>query len=329
MPLNRENLINQILIVIPPSFNIKYIKKQFEEEEKKTNNESSKDEEEYQEIKKQGLLLEENNNINNNKKKIYICKDIINILKKNGCSESIIERIKEEYITLKDRENIYLFETKVKKKRGIKNEKLIMKRGRKTNDDSTYHKHTYESSDNIIKKLKAIFFKNVVEYVNEFINKDKFKLFFLDYKLYVDRLKKEEDLKMLSLPLKELLSLNISTKYGSNKNKDANKEIIESILKEELNESPIVKLLNMTFEEWIDIFTMKNQFDCNIMFNGLETTLMKILSKNDSDDKYFTRMIFYLYNYKRWFENKKSRKEQKSNDKAELVINLKKPNIIY
>ena len=102
---------------------------------------------------------------------------------------------------------------------------------------------------------------------------------------------------MLSLPLKELLSLNISTKYGSNKNKDANKEIIESILKEELNESPIIKLLNMTFEEWIDIFTMKNQFDCNIMFNGLETTLMKILSKNDSDDKYFTRMIFYLYNY--------------------------------
>ena len=113
------------------------------------------------------------------------------------------------------------------------------------------------------------------------------------------------------MPLKDLISLNISEKYRSNKNKDANKETIESILQQENEESPIIKILNMTFEEWINIFTLKKNCDYYFEYNGLQSVLEKI--SGIEENNYFSRFVFYLYNYKRWFLNKRGRsgKEKK------------------
>ena len=52
----------------------------------------------------------------------------------------------------------------------------------------------------------------------------------------------------------------------------------------------------MTFDEWIDIFTFKEKFDDDLEFNGLQDVLMDLYDKED--DEYFSRFIFYLFNYK-------------------------------
>ena len=40
-----------------------------------------------------------------------------------------------------------------------------------------------------------------------------------------------------------------------------NKKIIEKVIDDEKGNDKIIKLLNMSFSEWIDIFTMKKNLD--------------------------------------------------------------------
>ena len=61
----------------------------------------------------------------------------------------------------------------------------------------------------------------------------------------------------------------------------------------------------MTFDEWIDIFTFKEKFDDDLEFNGLQDVLEDLYDK--VDDEYFSRFIFYLFNYKNAYENKVGR----------------------
>jgi hypothetical protein len=65
----------------------------------------------------------------------------------------------------------------------------------------------------------------------------------------------------------------------------------------------------MTFKDWSDIFTRKKKIEHDIEFEGLRLALEEIMKKNEDD--YLTRFVFYLYNYNRWFQNKKGRKKRK------------------
>ena len=57
------------------------------------------------------------------------------------------------------------------------------------------------------------------------------------------------------------------------------------------------------------LFTYKIENDYNKEYNLLQAALDKINQKNNNDKEYLLKFIFYLYNYKRWFESKKGRKE--------------------
>ena len=81
---------------------------------------------------------------------------------------------------------------------------------------------------------------------------------------------------------------------------------MEKILEEEKDNQKLKFLLNMTFDEWIDIFTFKEKFDDDLEFNGLQDVLMDLYDKED--DEYFSRFIFYLFHYKNWFLKKRPRK---------------------
>ena len=74
----------------------------------------------------------------------------------------------------------------------------------------------------------------------------------------------------------------------------------------------IFYLLNMSFNDWIDIFTYKKDWEYNIEYNKLRTFIEE-LSK-DNDEAYFSKFMLYLYNYKRWFTNKAGRNTDKSNN---------------
>jgi len=236
---------------------------------------------------------------NINLSKIYNIFEIKNLLK--NFPKETLEKIREEFISKKDKESIYLFELKKqRKKREKSNFKFNLKRGRKNNGDDIERKHDKNKSDNIIKKCKGIFFSNIIEYINEYINtykindKENFELLKLNYEKYINNLKKENEIKLLNTQLKDVASFEISDKY--NKNKDFNKIQVNRILEQEKNNQIINNLLNMTFGEWIDIFTFKNKMDNNIEFFGIHNILIKISETSNND--YFSRFIFYLFNYK-------------------------------
>ena len=68
----------------------------------------------------------------------------------------------------------------------------------------------------------------------------------------------------------------------------------------------INSLLNMSFSKWIDIFTYRQKWENNIQFDKIKNYLEKIQDENDSE--YFSKFIFYLFNYQKQFLHKKGRK---------------------
>jgi hypothetical protein len=263
---------------------------------------------------------------------------IIDILKKNNYQAERIIKIKGD-ITQKDIKNISLFDVKNKKKKNKKEgkkkkeiggdkEKNINKQeiyknkikyGRKKIDDNeaSQGRHKKDCPDNIVKKIKAFLFTSVIEYVENYINSqniiEKIKLQKLDYK-YVNNLKKEDNVKLLNEPLKNIVSLESSSRYTKGSDKYWNKKMIKKILDKEKNNEKINSLLNMRFSIWIDIFTCRQKWENNIQFDKINNYLEKIQDENDS--QYFSKFIFYLFNYQLWFLHKKGRKP-KSNRKSE------------
>ena len=240
----------------------------------------------------------------------------------------ILQWLNEDYITDKDKKSVSLFQTPNKNKKQKlqivpQNEKKnIGRKRRRDNYEEEFNKnildnqeeegkkeHNKFAQDNIIKKCKGIFFSNVIDNINAYIKEDEFKLTKLNYEMYVKDLKKENELKLFNTYLKDLASFEASPKNKSkNGNSISNKSKIEKILKKEKDNDNLINLLNLKFGEWIDIFTLKNKFDRTIEFNGLNNSLEKVRKKNNSS-KYLSRFIFLLFNYKRWFINKKGRNE--------------------
>ena len=116
---------------------------------------------------------------------------------------------------------------------------------------------------------------------------------------------------MLDSSLKEILSLDTSSKYEKD-NIDNNKKIINAILEKESNNEKVKALLDMKFNDWIDnILLFKENTKDTDKFNGLLSILSDLISKLQfpRDNYYLTRFLFYLFNFPSWFENKKGRNE--------------------
>ena len=265
-------------------------------------------------------IREEESNINisplNDKR--YLTEKIIKILKENNIPQYIIDKIELSEITYKDIEIIMnpikTFITKKKRKKIKKTEVNIEKeekenlpKGRNAKDDNTIRKHNKDSSDNIARKIKVYIFKVLIEYCKINVSKD---LLGLDYE-YISNLKKDINVKMLDSSLKEILSLDTSSKYGKD-NRENNKKIISAILEKESNNEKVKALLDMKFNDWIDnILLFKENTKDTDKFNGLESILSDLISKLQfpRDNYYLTRFLFYLFNFRSWFENKKGRNE--------------------
>ena len=262
--------------------------------------------------------------------KMYNLEEIITILKKNNCNESIIKMIKPDIIQPKEMECLYLSKTKNKnnestelflgKKReneNILNEKdeKKSKRGRKpSNKNGPPGKHTKSDSDNIIKKAKRLLFEYSIGYINSFIKQNtkiEIKFLDLDYK-YVDKLKKDFNLKLLNMKIKDFASLNISRKYRSIPNKNFNENLIKRILEKEKENTKIINFLNMTLNDLIDILLFKKTFNDCIKFKGFLKGLQTIA--DESDEEYFSKFILFSYNFKIWFFNKKGRSGKKCDE---------------
>ena len=186
--------------------------------------------------------------------------------------------------------------------------------GRKKKGDETERKHDIFASDNIIKKIKGFLFKNLVLFFNKIIKKDL--ILELNYKKYINHLKKDENFKYLHMSIKDLLSLEISPFYRGI-NPKLNKINIKKILDEEKKNDIVMFILNMKFREWMNIFTMNEDiksFDkLNIFKKNMPTIigfLKQVLEKNKNLN-YLRYILLYLFNYERWFIIKNSRRSKR------------------
>lgn len=179
--------------------------------------------------------------------------------------------------------------------------------------------HNKYSQDNIIKKIKSklllyplIFLNKLLESSN--YNKKKYKLYKLDHK-YIKNIKKEEELNILKKSLKDLYSLDVSSKF-KNISIYHNKNIIDEIInnKELKNYEAINFAFNLNFKEWIELFIYKKsineiknsnnniikEIEKNIIY--VESLLTEIKEKND--ENFYSIFTFLLYNYEEWFSIK-------------------------
>ena len=187
------------------------------------------------------------------------------------------------------------------------------KKGRKSKDNNSKDNNSDNSEkkdhdkyrlDNIMKKIKGNFFDLIVKIINLLltVNSKDFSLKKIDYD-YVNQLKKDVDLEYLSMTIKELLSKNISSKFKKLE-KSMNATNIEKILLIEKDNYEINYIFNLTFREWIDIFTLKKK--SSIKINGIGDFLQKIY-ENNKEERYFSLFVYCLYNYEKWFLYKKGR----------------------
>ena len=259
---------------------------------------------------------------------LYTSNDILGIFNKEQNKDLFKENLKQLEFSKYIEDDLNL----TKQKRIISNKKIKndeekikkKKRGRKPTKQKR-ETHDKRSPDNIIRKVKVFIFKFILLFLNNIINENikykKIKLLKLDYK-FINRIKADQELKILNMSLKELFSNDISPKFKNKCPKDYNKEIIARILKEA--DDIILFSFDMTLRDWLDIFTLKksvkdivngyNKYkDCQNLIQKVEKSLIrfdkaiyKIDENNDKD--YMALFVFCLYNYERWFYLKKCRK---------------------
>ena len=138
----------------------------------------------------------------------------------------------------------------------------------------------------------------------------------MDYK-YVNRIKKDFELSLLDKSLKEVFSLDISSKYSRLQN-DSNKIIIGRILIDEKDNDII---MFAPLREWIDVFIYKKELkditkinnlslekinQLSSLFDRVDNLLLDIYQK-DCNKNYLSHFISLMYNYERWFYIKRGR----------------------
>lgn len=101
-------------------------------------------------------------------------------------------------------------------------------------------------------------------------------------------------------------------------------------MKDEKDYDTLMFILNLTFRDWLNLFTGKQNFKdlaeyynvnrSSIDFDIIENSFVginKVLPKlkedynfyKESDEKYFANFVFFLFIYERWFLIKKPRKK--------------------
>lgn len=254
--------------------------------------------------------------------------------KQNNVKVEFVEVDKIKPIYINDKKNLddYPNHKKLlnkKRKKNNDNKKVHTKRGRKNTKNETSTKvHNNLSPDNIISKIKTKIMElcrlilNIILCLvtDDQIIEEKIKKVLYEK---TKGLKTEKELKFWDQDLKTLFSNDISRKYVKTP-KNANRIFIENTLKNNPSDT-ILFVLSLTFGEWFDIFTYRknlrdfeNSFP-NANFELIENNFIyanylynEIKMNKDNTEKYSDQFLYYLHNYRAYYENRKGRNTSKS-----------------
>ena len=179
--------------------------------------------------------------------------------------------------------------------------------GRKRYDDESEGKHTKDSEDNMLRKIKSFFVGAFHNYLNSIIQDPELKLTKIDFYICKE-LKKEFNESLFKATLKAIYeTVNLSDKYTNliKNEPDKNKKIIEKIFNEN-KEVESIKILSLTFEEVYQIFI--NRY-CPIS----PELKKKIEGTNILTSKEFWKLDDFLIYIKQKFEKEKNKKKNQIN----------------
>ena len=253
--------------------------------------------------KKIANLFEKNKKFTNIKD-VFDCKLIDDKIQKEMTQPLVKQKRKRRKAFEVEKER-----NEMEKNKEINNKKKIGRLSNKNKNDNKTGEHNKFSTDNIMKKVKSFLFRFLINVINLIIPLEckQYRLKKLKY-AYINQIKKDIEINYLNMTIRELLSLEISPKYSIT-GKDFNQRNIEKILNISNTNVELNKIFNMTFRDWIDIFTLKKKSD--IVIDGVDKLLEEVYEKNNNDKGYFSLFAYCLYNYEKWLECKQGRNSKK------------------
>ena len=239
----------------------------------------------------------------------------------------------------------------------LKNKENI-KFGRKKKEDPSIRIHNKYTTDNIIIKIKNIMKKYLIMFVNNIIiflygskriNEIRTKLNLpkhaslslikdINYKSVANKIRKKDNLDLLTFSIEEFLSCNVSTRYRKiNKEKfndlsNYNKIVIDFLLKDKANINLFIFIFkNLKVEDFLNIFINQKELNDFYSFNYLGEKQKKIIEESlikiddffdklsEEGDLYFFCFLLLIYNYKRYFSIKHERQRKNKTKNTELI----------
>ena len=199
--------------------------------------------------------------------------------------------------------------TKINK---FKNIDILSKKGRRRNEekvDGIEAKHSKNSQDNKLRKVKVIAFETITQTINYHIIEKKKKLKKLEHGP-ISELDVEFNRKLLKTRIKDIFSKVIPSRCGINPYH--NREIIEEIYKKREIYAEVINILDITFEECFQEFIGEsNESQLKKIFNYI------IDQKLEKETREYRKDIMEIIkNFaKIFFEYKKPRNTLKKLDK--------------
>ena len=239
----------------------------------------------------------------------------------------------------------------------LKNKENI-KFGRKKKEDPSIRIHNKYTTDNIIIKIKNIMKKYLIMFVSNIIiflygskriNEIRTKLNLpkhaslslikdINYKSVANKIRKKDNLDLLTFSIEEFLSCNVSTRYRKiNKEKfndlsNYNKIVIDFLFKDKANINLFIFIFkNLKVEDFLNIFINQKELNDFYSFNYLGEKQKKIIEESlikiddffdklsEEGDLYFFCFLLLIYNYKRYFSIKHERQRKNKTKNTELI----------
>lgn len=268
---------------------------------------------------------------------LYNMDEINKILSETDLDKDLKSKIKEPN---NETQKLYeKMEEKLNKKRksNSKEEKnigpLLGKKTNRNNQENEKIKHDSHFPYNIAKEIKTFFFKFILIFLNNIVNENYFDkkntnlIKSLDHKTVVQDLKKDKNENFLQMKLMDIFKENkISKKNRADKTDKVDKADEESN-KNNINEiyekcNKVVKFaFDLTFKQWIDIFTYKVELENYLgqdydlieelkgKFVRIDKALNEKYEKEFKDN--FQSFLLIIYNYEAFSYIKNSRSSRR------------------
>ena len=205
-------------------------------------------------------------------------------------SFSITKEINEQIISKKNKNIVTNSENNIQ-----------LKRGRKKKNDYSFRKRNKFCTDNLIHRLKTLYFqKFLIALINTKIEscfkEQKYTIIKINSDIIKD-IKNKTNLKLLNSTFKEFLSKEISIKCYR-KNKQHNTIEIQKLLQSKFKDE-FETILNMNLMELYKIFISKNSYEIiKNKFNFIfKYNYISLINKLDESDEYKEKLKDFCLNY--------------------------------